>query len=133
MHSWLKGCLGACAGITYGLYLTLSSWVLFHVATKTEFFRDRLHLFSLNNREADLTRYCNRHIRELGLAAADNICTLAEYGRQGLCLRGTGLPDVTLLQQCKAEQYYVRDCITRALMYDQVCYQMPGSRSEAKS
>ena len=32
------------AGIVYGLYLTLSSWVLFYVATHMTFFHDSCHL-----------------------------------------------------------------------------------------
>ena len=35
------------AGIVYGLYLTLSSWVLFYVATHTSFFKDKIHMHDL--------------------------------------------------------------------------------------
>jgi H+-transporting ATPase len=35
------------AGIVYGLYLTLSSWVLFYVATHTSFFRDKIRMHDL--------------------------------------------------------------------------------------
>ena len=35
------------AGIAYGLYLTLSSWVLFYVATHTSFFRDKIRMHDL--------------------------------------------------------------------------------------
>lgn len=35
------------AGIGYGLYLTLSSWALYYVATHTDFFEDQLGMFSL--------------------------------------------------------------------------------------
>ena len=38
-----------CAGIVYGLYLTLSSWILYYVATKMNFFEQSCHLPSLNN------------------------------------------------------------------------------------
>jgi len=34
-------------GIVYGLYLTLSSWVLFYVATHTSFFRNKIHMHDL--------------------------------------------------------------------------------------
>ena len=37
------------AGIVYGLYLTLSTWVLYYVATKMNFFENQCHLPSLNN------------------------------------------------------------------------------------
>lgn len=36
-------------GIVYGLYLTLTSWVLHHVATKTTWFEDAFNLPSLND------------------------------------------------------------------------------------
>ena len=35
------------AGIAYGLYLTLSSWVLFYVATHTSFFKNSIHMHDL--------------------------------------------------------------------------------------
>lgn len=38
-----------CAGIVYGLYLTLSTWILYYVATKMNFFEQSCHLPSLNN------------------------------------------------------------------------------------
>ena len=38
-----------CAGIVYGLYLTLSTWILYYVATKMNFFENSCHLPSLNN------------------------------------------------------------------------------------
>jgi H+-transporting ATPase len=36
------------SGMAYGLYLTLSSWVLFYVATHMNFFEDKLGMYSLN-------------------------------------------------------------------------------------
>ena len=47
-----------CAGIVYGLYLTLSSWVLFHVATGMTFFADKCHLADLNTTPQVLSAYC---------------------------------------------------------------------------
>lgn len=35
------------AGIGYGLYLTLSSWALYFVATRTDFFDGQIGMFSL--------------------------------------------------------------------------------------
>ena len=46
------------AGIVYGLYLTLSSWVLFYVATHMDFFENRLHMASLNYTNQKLVPYC---------------------------------------------------------------------------
>ena len=48
----------ACTGIVYGLYLTLSSWVLFHVATAMTFFPDKCHLADLNTTPPVLEAYC---------------------------------------------------------------------------
>ncbi len=39
-----------CAGIGYGLYLTLSSWALYYVATRTDFFDGQIGMFSLQER-----------------------------------------------------------------------------------
>ena len=49
---------GHFAGIVYGLYLTLSSWVLFHVATGMTFFADKCHLADLNTTPQVLMSYC---------------------------------------------------------------------------
>lgn len=50
--------LSCCAGIVYGLYLTLSSWVLFHVATAMTFFTDKCGLADLNTTGGVLRSYC---------------------------------------------------------------------------
>lgn len=50
-------------GIVYGLYLTLSSWAMFHVATKTSFFADRFGLFSLEDRYITLQAWCTEFIK----------------------------------------------------------------------
>ena len=42
----------------YGLYLTLSSWVLFHVATAMTFFSDKCGLADLNTTGGVLRSYC---------------------------------------------------------------------------
>ena len=47
------------AGIVYGLYLTLSSWVLFYVATHMTFFHDSCHLEDLNTTPGNLQAYCS--------------------------------------------------------------------------
>lgn len=46
------------AGIVYGLYLTLSSWVLYYVATHMTFFTDKCHLADLNTTDEVLRPYC---------------------------------------------------------------------------
>jgi hypothetical protein len=46
------------AGIVYGLYLTLSSWVLFYVATHMSFFKDKCNLADLNTTDGVLVPYC---------------------------------------------------------------------------
>ena len=39
----------ACAGIVYGLYLTFSTWLLYFIATKTQFFSGSIKMFNLND------------------------------------------------------------------------------------
>ena len=58
-----------CAGIVYGLYLTLSSWVLFHIATAMTFFTDKCGLADLNTTGGVLRSYCTS-VRPLKLPAA---------------------------------------------------------------
>lgn len=106
----------------YGLYLTLSSWVLFHVATKTHFFEEHLHMFSLNTRQSELRAFCTNLINDPGVAE-QYVCregAVEQYHVQSTCQDGTLNMDRTVLQQCVTEQLYVRDSMTRALMYDQV-------------
>ncbi len=54
MHSRERGsgsCIfGYVAGIIYGLFLTLSTWVLFYTATHKNFFENNIGMFSLNYR-----------------------------------------------------------------------------------
>jgi len=49
-------------GIVYGLYLTLSSIILYIVSTKTMFWTDHCSLFSLNDQDWYLTTWCARYI-----------------------------------------------------------------------
>jgi H+-transporting ATPase len=49
-------------GIVYGLYLTLSTIILYIVAVKTTFFQDKCALFSLNDQNNLLTTYCGEYI-----------------------------------------------------------------------
>lgn len=105
----------------YGLYLTLSSWVLFHVATKTEFFRDHLNMFSLNNRPADLREFCIGRLSQENLLLDGPVCDIPRYTKQTPCANSAIRSGLTILDQCMTEQLYVRDSIARTLMYDQVC------------
>ena len=104
----------------YGLYLTLSSWVLFHVATRTEFFHAHLGMFSLNTQAVHLDSYCARRLAGDGLLTTTPICAIPQYGVQTACSGGHIQSSLTALDQCTTEQLYVRDSITRALMYSQV-------------
>ncbi len=56
------------AGIVYGLYLTLSSWVLFYVATHMSFFKDKCNLADLNTTDGVLVPYC-----EVGHVSLDHV------------------------------------------------------------
>ena len=49
-------------GIVYGLYLTLSSWALYQTAVKTDFFYDKIGLFSLNDQNSKLSFWCGQYI-----------------------------------------------------------------------
>jgi H+-transporting ATPase len=41
------------AGIGYGLYLTISTWCLYYVATHTDFFESKLKMFSLEETQVN--------------------------------------------------------------------------------
>ena len=46
-------------GIVYGLYLTLSSWCLYYVATHTSFFREKLKMHDLRYKpDSYLAEWC---------------------------------------------------------------------------
>ncbi|KAK9905489.1 hypothetical protein WJX75_000844 [Coccomyxa subellipsoidea] len=103
-------------GIVYGLYLTLSSWVLYYVATHMTFFTDKCHLADLNTTDEVLRPYCQGLITKLGLTP-DAPVTSVYPGQDG---KDANLQGVTALDQCITEQVYVRDGITRSLLYNQV-------------
>ncbi|KAF8059373.1 PMA1 [Scenedesmus sp. PABB004] len=102
-------------GIVYGLYLTLSTWVLFHVAAKTTFF-DSIGMFSLTDTDAALVPHCT------SLLAARGITDLTSPASEFAGELGPGYADVDapLLEQCLAEQRYVRGAQLRTLIYNQV-------------
>ncbi|KAG1652728.1 hypothetical protein FOA52_007442 [Chlamydomonas sp. UWO 241] len=137
-------------GIVYGLYLTLSSWCLFYVATKTTFFEDQCNLFSLVDRASLLEVWCTEFIERSpvvpnppGFGAKINlsVCSMEQYYGQintdlnpgdcdGISCSPTDLSgcDVgvtesgipSVLVQCMTEQLYVRGAMMRSLLYNQV-------------
>ncbi|KAK9798585.1 hypothetical protein WJX73_003965 [Symbiochloris irregularis] len=134
-------------GIVYGIYLSLSSWVLFYVAAKTQFFRDSIHLPDLNQRDVTLVEWCTRTLNDFGYATStprnaavfnpafpsvtatgiyQDACNIPEYGpkpgsnapQQGASIIcGTGTSAVV---QCMAEQKWMRESMLRSLLYVQV-------------
>lgn len=101
------------SGIVYGLYLTLSSWVLFYLASRTSFFEDlNIGMFSLDEREGALTSWCTTYVTQKGFDPSQNVCQV--YPSISNCA------DITILEQCTAEQKYVRGAMTRCMLYLQV-------------
>jgi hypothetical protein len=68
-----------CAGIVYGIYLALSSWILFYLVAKTTFFTSSIHMFDLEQREATLQRWCQGFIPTKGLSPDAPACTVPQY------------------------------------------------------
>ena len=106
------------SGIIYGLYLTLSSWVFYYLMTHTTFFENNLGMFSLDERVAQLESWCTTYIEEKGFATTDSIVDVPEYSNQEAAINVEAT--VTVLQQCMAEQKYVRGAMARAALYLQV-------------
>lgn len=108
-------------GIVYGLYLALSSWAFFYVMTHTNFFESQLHMYSLNIRTEDVTSWCqSTGLANAGVSASsagNSITTFGPYQGQNNIPQGT---TVTILDQCVAEQQYVRGAMARAALYVQV-------------
>ncbi len=46
------------AGIVYGLYLTFSTWLLYFIATKTQFFSGSIKMFNLNDQARACAGLC---------------------------------------------------------------------------
>lgn len=105
-------------GIVYGLYLALSSWAFYFVMTHTNFFQDSLKMFNLNIEDGELNYWCLNY----GLPAAGvtnpnlPLTQFAPYAGDA----NAQDPSVTVLQQCIAEQNYVRGAMARSALYVQV-------------
>lgn len=103
-------------GIVYGLYLTLSSWVFYYVLTHMTFFQDKVKMFSLDSRTESLTSWCQTYLPEQGFNNPNATVAVA-YPQLAGESRANG---VTVLDQCVAEQKYVRGSMARAALYVQV-------------
>ncbi|RMZ54903.1 hypothetical protein APUTEX25_000420 [Auxenochlorella protothecoides] len=105
------------SGIVYGLYLTLSSWVLYYVATHLDFFENKTKLVSLNVTEESLTNFCTSFaIPAAGATPDATLCTVPTYAEQ----LGASCDQYDVLNQCITEQRYVRGAMMRSLLYLQV-------------
>ncbi|KAK9833068.1 hypothetical protein WJX74_006281 [Apatococcus lobatus] len=120
-------------GIVYGVFLSLSSWALYFVAAKTNFFSNSIGMFDLNNRPPHLESWCRGTIasptaqynlatnalRGGPLPPDASACTVGHTYNEALCTTTTR-PVPTVLQQCMAEQQWMRDSMLRTLIYAQV-------------
>lgn len=65
-------------GIVYGLYLTVSSWALFHIAAKTRFFENNIRMYSLNDTLEELVPFCTNLIQSRGLTPSAPMTTVSD-------------------------------------------------------
>lgn len=121
------------AGIVYGVFLSLSSWALYYVAAKTNFFSASIGMFDLNNRQPHLESWCRGTIasptNQYNLATSAlrggplppdaSACTVGHTYNEALCQTTTRVVP-TVLQQCMVEQQWMRDSMLRTLIYAQV-------------
>eukprot|EP00878_Enallax_costatus_P000726 GHUV01000839.1.p1 GENE.GHUV01000839.1~~GHUV01000839.1.p1 ORF type:complete len:832 (+),score=189.21 GHUV01000839.1:2414-4909(+) len=103
-------------GIVYGLYLTISTWVLYHVASHGIFFQRDVHMFSLNVTPGELIPFCTQLLAQRGITNVN--APMSSYAAQ-LGQQYATVTD-TALSQCMVEQRYVRGAQLRALIYNQV-------------
>ena len=89
-------------GIVYGLYLTLSSWVLFYVATRTSFFREKIGMHDLRYKpDSYLSEWClsDNHLKvcpksqqlQLGAATLQSLLNAVAASSAPSCLQTTAL------------------------------------------
>jgi H+-transporting ATPase len=110
-------------GIVYGLYLTLSSWVLFYVATRTSFFREHLKMHDLRYKpDSYLEEWCLSDNHLMGFPPLAPASVVPQYNPQIIDNKPGNRPVPTVLNQCVAEQRYVRQSMTRTLLYAQVSF-----------
>lgn len=110
-------------GIVYGLYLTLSSWALYQTAVKTDIFYDKIGMYSLNDQYITLNTWCTQRLAqippafpELNVTGPAAITAPACWAYDTIsCNSG-----ITMLDQCMAEQQFVRGAFMRSLLYLQV-------------
>ena len=101
-------------GVVYGLYLSLSTLVLYAVVARTPFTTASLGGYSLQDTPAVLAAHCARLLQSKGLSPGAPIASLYPEAAGRLPLGGT------LLDQCMTEQSYVRQSQQRTLVYAQV-------------
>ncbi|CAL8464533.1 g4068 [Coccomyxa elongata] len=107
-------------GIFYGLYLTFSTWLLYFIATKTHFFADSIKMYSLNDLSHTLDSFCLDKIAAAGLDPLASACTAGKQYETAITAAFHDCASVNVLDQCRGEQYYVRNSMTRSLIYNYV-------------
>ncbi len=73
-----------------------------------------------SNLQAWCTTYLSNNFPNLGDPTTTSACQVPAYASQPLCT-ASPVAAPTIMQQCMAEQKYVRDAMTRNLIYLQVC------------
>lgn len=102
--------------IFYGLYLTVSTIVLFILANQSNWFSSTFSLPNLDTRSNTLTSYCN----ELFTGANPTINADESVALFNSTVYGDVNPTVTNADQCFAENKWYRQSMLRALIYLQV-------------
>ena len=99
-----------------------SLWICFcrYVAAKTSFFRARIHLPDLENRLGVLQNWCRDYGRTHGYDMSNNAFASSVNRWYGYSFGGPGQENPTILNQCTAEQKWMRESMLRSLLYLQV-------------
>lgn len=104
--------------------LILLFFSVLQTAVKTDFFETHTGLFSLNDQNHKLHAWCMNKLQGsafTGVKPFESICQIEEYKEQyeETCAHDPShMPPV--IEQCIAEQKYVRGAMTRTLLYAQV-------------
>jgi H+-transporting ATPase len=101
-------------GVAYGLYLSLSTLVLYVAVARTPFTTASLGGYSLQDTPSVLAQHCTKLLQSKALSPTAPIPSLYPEAAGRLPLGGT------LLDQCITEQAYVRQSQQRSLIYAQV-------------